>query len=72
MKRWFVASGIFVLGAILLFLPILYKSARNAAALRASGVETGLVVTRVSPYLTIMAGMLLAGFAVWLSARLVK
>jgi hypothetical protein len=70
MKRWFIATGLFVGGILITFCLTLYRASRELSTQRPT--EVGFVALRVSPGAAIIVVMLLGILAIWLSAKLAR
>jgi len=68
MKRWLAAIAIFI-GS---FLVLLFGMADMASHQLSGTQATGIEVVRVFSRYTLVANVLLAAFAVWLSGKLIR
>jgi len=68
MKRWLAAIAIFIGSFLVLLFGMAYMASRQLSATQATGIEFVRVFSRY----TLIASVLLAAFAVWLSGKLIR
>ncbi len=70
MKRWLLASAIFIGGMLVILAVPAYRSYRAISTEKATGIA--LVISRDTILFNLVLAILLGAFAVWLSGRLVR